>query len=166
MYGGIPINCDHDGFQAIAVCNQLSDLLGESAILNKTHLAFSLFKAVSSTNNFHFLLKRFFIKFYFKSNDTSVGRFKVNRGSNNIKEVNKVVSFNGDLELDTYDGEECNEIKGTDGLYFSPFLKRNTEVWVFSSAICRSLALTYSDKSSFHGVKLSRFKTHLDVKIK
>lgn len=50
LYHGIPINCDHDGFQAIAVCNQLSDSLGESAVLNSTHLAFSLFKAVSSRN--------------------------------------------------------------------------------------------------------------------
>lgn len=81
----------------------------------------------------------------------------------NISDVGRVVSFNGDEELDTYDGEECNEIKGTDGLFFPPFLTKDTKVWAFAYPICRSISMWFQHKSSYKKVALSRFGTHFNV---
>lgn len=46
MFGGIPFNCEQEAFQAQAVCSVLQENLGETAVVNDTHLAFSLFKGV------------------------------------------------------------------------------------------------------------------------
>lgn len=48
LFDGVPVNCDRDAFQAQAVCQALEENLGEKSILNDTHLALSLFRAVLS----------------------------------------------------------------------------------------------------------------------
>lgn len=50
LFDGVPINCDRSGFEAKSVCSALEDTLGESSIINDTHLAMSLFKAVRSNS--------------------------------------------------------------------------------------------------------------------
>lgn len=47
LFDGVPVNCDREAFQAQAVCQALEDKLGEKSILNETHLALSLFRAVN-----------------------------------------------------------------------------------------------------------------------
>lgn len=51
--------------------------------------------------------------------------------------MGRVVEYNDETEMDTYDGEECNEIKGTDGLFFPPFLTKDMKIWAFASPVCR-----------------------------
>lgn len=46
LFNGVLINCDRSGFQAQTICSALEDTLGESSVVNDTHLAISLFKAV------------------------------------------------------------------------------------------------------------------------
>lgn len=46
LFNGVAINCDRSGFQAQSICSALEDTLGETAVVNETHLAMSLFKAV------------------------------------------------------------------------------------------------------------------------
>lgn len=46
LFDGYPINCDVDDFEAEAVCSALEDAIGETGVINSTHLGFSLFKAV------------------------------------------------------------------------------------------------------------------------
>lgn len=74
-----------------------------------------------------------------------------------------MVSFNGETEMDAFDGDECNEIKGTDGLFYPPFLNKDDVIWSFSSAICRSLGVSYKKDSSYQGVALKRFSTTFGV---
>lgn len=92
-------------------------------------------------------------------NGSSSGRFKVKRGTKKISELNSLLEFNGDDELDTYDGDICNEIKGTDGLMFPPFAKKGEKIWAFSGAICRSMGIEYVKKSKYKGLKLKRYTT-------
>lgn len=87
------------------------------------------------------------------------------RGLKNIHDVGKMVLFNGETEMDAFDGEECNAIKGTDGLFYPPFLKQEDVIWSFSSSICRSLGLHYKEDSSYQGVALKRFSTTFGVSI-
>lgn len=92
-------------------------------------------------------------------NGSSTGRFKVKRGIENIQDLNRMMEFNGDEELDTYDEDICNEIKGTDGLMFPPFAKKGEKIWAFSPAICRSLGIEYVKKSKYKGLRLRRYST-------
>lgn len=102
-------------------------------------------------------------KLLFQQNGTSNGRFTVYRGIKNIHDVGKMVSFNGETEMDAFDGDECNEIKGTDGLFYPPFLNEDDVIWSFSSAICRSLGVFYKNDSNYQGVALKRFSTTFGV---
>lgn len=51
LFDGYPINCDVDDFEAEAVCSALEDAIGETGILNDTHLGFSFLKKVCSMLN-------------------------------------------------------------------------------------------------------------------
>lgn len=48
-----------------------------------------------------------------QANGTSMGRFEVKRGKNDIYSMGDIVKFNDEEEVDTWSGE-CNKIKGTD----------------------------------------------------
>lgn len=76
-----------------------------------------------------------------------------------------MVSWNGETEMDAFDGDECNEIRGTDGLFYPPFQKQDDIIWSFSSAICRSLGVYYKEDSTYEGVALKRFSTSFGVSV-
>lgn len=78
--------------------------------------------------------------------------------------MGSVVKFNDEEAMDVYDGDDCNLIKGTDGLFFPPFMNKNTKIWAFAPPICRSIFMWYEEKTSFKHVALSRFVTHFNVK--
>ncbi|XP_063708641.1 sensory neuron membrane protein 1-like [Culicoides brevitarsis] len=141
LFYGVPINCDVDGFEAKSVCSALEDTMGESAVLNDTHLGISLFKS---------------------QNGTSTGRFTVYRGMKNISDTGRMVAFNGETENDVFNGDECNELRGTDALFFPPFLKRDDTIWAFSAQSCRSFGFRYKEDSSYKGVALKRFSINFN----
>lgn len=51
----------------------------------------------------------------------------------------------------------CNQITGTDGTIFPPFVNKGTILRLFNAELCRSLYLTYQQDTHFHGVKGYRF---------
>lgn len=50
----------------------------------------------------------------------------------NIKELGKILSFNDEPQIDVYDGDSCNEIRGTDSTIFHPFLSNTDKLWAFT----------------------------------
>lgn len=81
----------------------------------------------------------------------------------NISDAGRMVLFNGEPELDIFDGDECNELKGTDALFFPPFLKRDDTIWAFSAQVCRSFGFRYKEDTSYKGVALKRFSIIFNV---
>ncbi|XP_062554263.1 sensory neuron membrane protein 1-like isoform X2 [Armigeres subalbatus] len=136
LFDGILIDCSSHEFSAKALC---SGLESEGAVspYNETHFMFSLFGM---------------------RNATDAGRWSVYRGVKNIKDLGRVVTYNGETEMDMYDGDECNKFVGTDSTIFPPFLTTKDKLWAWSPEICRSMGAYYFGKSKYAGLPMSFFK--------
>lgn len=51
----------------------------------------------------------------------------------------------------------CNQIRGTDGTIFQPFLTKSTVLSLFNAELCRSLKLIYNKDITFEGIHAYRF---------
>jgi hypothetical protein len=130
LFDGVAIDCSasDESFLVKSTCVQLKEKDGIKSI-NDTHLAFSIFGGVSYLL-FSFSacsvkseksLKNLYVFYPFllshKANASSVGRFTVYRGVQDISKLGEIVTFNGEEEVDVWDGE-CNAIKGTDSTMY------------------------------------------------
>lgn len=86
-----------------------------------------------------------------------MGRFEVFRGIKDISKLGQMVKFNNEIEMDVWDGDECNQLQGTDSTIFAPFHKTKDLLWAFGSDLCRSLAATYEKKSKYNGIPTAQY---------
>lgn len=63
-----------------------------------------------------------------------------------------MIEYEEEEEMDAWDGDECNEIRGTEGTVFPPYLDVGKDVYAFSPALCRSLPITYKQRSKKSGI--------------
>lgn len=79
-------------------------------------------------------------------------KFKVLRGVKNLQDVNRIIEYDEETEMDVWDGDECNEIRGTDGTVWPPYLDVGKDVYAFSPALCRSIPISYVKKTKNFGI--------------
>lgn len=80
------------------------------------------------------------------------------RGKKNSLDIGKVIAFDGEPEMDFYDGDECNQFVGTDSTIFAPYMDVKDGIWAYEAAVCRSLGADYVGKSKYKGVVRSAGK--------
>jgi hypothetical protein len=74
---------------------------------------------------------------FFQKNGTVRERLRVKRGIENITELGRLVEFK-DKKLQTvWDGQTCNELRGTDSTIFRPFLTNKDKIEGFLPELCR-----------------------------
>lgn len=90
-----------------------------------------------------------------------MGRFTAKRGSKNIKELGKIVRFNGEELLGTWFGDECNQLKGTDGTVYPARTDKEDGVWMHVPQLCRPFGAEYSHPSKVSGIKTNHFQVNI-----
>lgn len=105
---------------------------------------------------FHFQLPH-----VFQANGTESARFKTYRGVKNIHDLGRVIEYDGEPEVDAWDGDECNEIRGTESSIFPPFMAKEDGIWAFEANLCRSMKALYERPSKYRGIPTLRY--HLDL---
>ena len=56
-----------------------------------------------------------------------------------------------------WEGDACNEIRGTESSIFPPFGVKEDGVWAFEGGICRSMNTVYEKKTKYKGLPTLRF---------
>jgi len=89
-----------------------------------------------------------------QKNGSDDGRYDIFTGVSNSSQFGQILTWQGKKELSFWEPEtHCDQIKGTDGSIFSPFLDEDSTIEIFSSDICRSLRLSYLEDIDYDGVK-------------
>lgn len=164
LYDGIELDCSSDAFEVTAVCSEFdSGDYGEIRRFNETTFKFSLFGNVNFESRNIFV--NFMIIFVHKlqTNGSSIGRFKVFRGKKNIRDLGRVLEYNGATEMDAWYEDECNQINGTDGTIFPPFYEKEEGYTIFIPQMCRSLTAEYQRPSKYAGIKTNHYTLSFDV---
>ncbi|TNM92057.1 hypothetical protein fugu_019069 [Takifugu bimaculatus] len=76
-------------------------------------------------------------------NNSDTGLFTIHTGKDDIRNVHKVVSWNGLTELSYWRTPQCNMINGTAGQMWPPFMTEESTLPFYSPDACRSLELVY-----------------------
>lgn len=166
MFDGLPLDCTSEDFNTKAVCSVFE--AGESQQIEpngEDHFKFSLLNGVSMRSFYWWeivgitmvMLLTFPILLVRQYNDTSNGVFKVLRGIKNVRDLGKVLEIDGEDEHDAWDGDECNEIKGTDGLIFPPFGKKEEPIVAVEKLVCRSFDVPFERKTKYRGIPVHMF---------
>ena len=83
-------------------------------------------------------------------------------GKNDILDLGSIVNFDNKTRLDTwYDDTSqdkvCNEIHGTDGSLYPPFVKKDQVFHIFNKDMCRALPIEYSETVMHFEMETYRF---------
>lgn len=156
LFNGIPIDCTSNDFNAKAVCAVFEggEIKAVSPMEEDGMFKFSLFGGVSCIVFCLLVYKS--LTHFLQINGTDGDRFKTYRGMKKLADLGRIIEFNEEPELDAWEGDDCNAIRGTESSIFPPFKDKEEGVWAFEAAICRSMKTAYEGKSKYSGLPTSR----------
>jgi len=100
--------------------------------------------------------------YFYGKNHTADKPFRIKTGTNDIHDLGSIVNFDNKTRLDTWfddTNEEgvCNNIHGTDGSLYPPFVKKDQVFHIFNKDMCRSLPIEYSESVTHFEMETYRF---------
>lgn len=161
LFNGYEVDCTSEDFNSKAACS-VFDSGDVKAVFPKGEeedmFLFALLgRVVFITLKWKALIK----SIVEQANGTPAGRFKTYRGVKNVHDLGSVIEFNEEEMLDVWDGDECNEIRGTESSIFPPFMTKEQGIWAFEAGICRSMKAEYDRPTKYRGIPTLRY--HLDL---
>lgn len=90
-------------------------------------------------------------------NNSNTGLFTIHTGKDDIQNVHKVDSWNGLTELSYWRTPECNQINGTAGQMWPPFMTEESTLPFYSPDACRSMELVYQRPGHMKGIPYFRY---------
>ena len=94
--------------------------------------------------------------FFAEKNNSVSGEWETLTGLDDVKEVARVLSYDGQHQLDFWEGDSCNAIRGTDGSLFHPEVNINETLYIFNRDLCQSLPLVFQGETEHHGMTTYR----------
>ena len=92
-----------------------------------------------------------------QQNNTFDGVTTVHTGEENITQLVRWLDWKGKTKLTVWNSTYANMINGTDGSQFAPGTSTDDTLYVFVTQLCRSLYLTYTEKSEVQGIEALQF---------
>ena len=104
--------------------------------------------------------------------------YKINRGRHDKGKYCMIEELNGKSELpewwwsnipisptaqDSGVKDTCHTLKGSDGVFFPPFLDKNYPLWFYVPDLCRSVFADYEREVEIKGISAWRFRANLDL---
>lgn len=137
MFDGILLDCSSSDFNSKAACSVFEG--GEVKAVwpadePDSHFKFAIFGGVNGTDG---------------------DRFKTFKGIKKLRDLGRVIEFNEEPELDVWEGDECNQLRGTEGSIFPPFNEVDDPIWAFEAGICRSMQSRFDRPSKYSGLPTS-----------
>lgn len=77
-------------------------------------------------------------------------------------DIGRVVEVDGKSQMDVWNGKACNEIRGTDGLMYPPFMKKSDQIWFFQKFVCRSFGMKFERSRELTGIPVHKFTFDFD----
>lgn len=59
--------------------------------------------------------------------------------------------------MEFWEGDECNQFRGTDSTIFPPYTKTGDDIWAFEPQVCRSMNIKYEKRSKYAGIRTSHY---------
>lgn len=75
--------------------------------------------------------------------------------------MGKILEINDEIEEEAWDGDECNQFEGTDGLIFPPFNKPEDPILVHEKSVCRTFRVPFERKDTYRGIPVHVFSYDL-----
>lgn len=82
----------------------------------------------------------------------------VHTGTDDINLLCKFKQWNGMEKLDIWFGDDANTLKGTEGLFFHPFIEKGEPLEAFVDDVWRSFHLNYTEDTEHLGIRAYRYK--------
>ncbi|XP_046467566.1 sensory neuron membrane protein 2 isoform X1 [Neodiprion pinetum] len=144
LFDGVYVYCNSTGIINSLVCNQIENY----APVTMPRLSDGRFK-------FSLLSHK---------NDTNDGYYSINSGLNDVSQLGEILAWENSSVLDTW-GEDgtCNDIVGCDASLYPPFRTQGSSVNIFSTDICRSVRVDFSEVSSFSGIESYKYEVGKDM---
>lgn len=100
--------------------------------------------------------------FYYKKNNTwderADGTMTISTGADgDFANIGRVVRWNKKTETSFWFGKACNTIRGTDGQFFHPFVRKDEKLEIFAPDLCRTLTIEFVKTTSIRTIELYRF---------
>ncbi|KAH9508842.1 hypothetical protein Btru_050202 [Bulinus truncatus] len=92
-----------------------------------------------------------------RKNGTERFNYSMTTGTYNFSEYYNIYAFNNNPTLPYWFSDEANEIYGSDGTAFPPFLTKSSRPVVFDARMYRRFTLQFQGETTLNGVKAYRF---------
>lgn len=95
---------------------------------------------------------------FYKQNGSDDGLYKIFTGEDTTDHFAQILAWNGNTTLPYWSSTRARMVNGSDGTLYPPFVDTSRDYYLFSSDLCRSLVIQYSDTYTLKGIDLARFK--------
>ncbi|KAA3675639.1 lysosome membrane protein 2 [Paragonimus westermani] len=103
------------------------------------------------------------IGLYVDKNNTDGGLVEIYASNKQGKSFGHIYKYHNSKTLSCWTTEQANQINGSDGSLFHPFLQMSEHPYIFSADVCRSIQLQPQCKTELRGIPVIKYLPYTDT---